>query len=51
MLRKGFQREEGPDGPLLSAPVENIWDRVRRWAKRHGKEYDPSFGVVGVAAT
>lgn len=38
------------DGKLHMA-AEDLWRRVRRWAKRNGHVYDPSYGVVGVAAT
>lgn len=31
-------------------PMEALWDRVRAWAKANGKVYDPSYGVVDVAA-
>jgi hypothetical protein len=47
-LRKGFVSEE--DG-TVTVPIENIWTRVRRWARRHGHVYDPSYGVIGVAPT
>lgn len=48
MVRKGFERQE--DG-TITVPIENIWARVRRWAKRNGHTYEPSYGVVGVGAT
>jgi hypothetical protein len=48
MLRKGF-RDNG-DG-TITVPIENVWRRVRRWARRHGYEYDASYGVVGIAPT
>lgn len=32
-------------------PIERLWSRVRRWAKRNGHEYDECYGVVGVGAT
>lgn len=47
-MRKGFIEED--DG-TVTVPIENICTRVRRWAKRHGYEYNSSYGVVGVAAT
>jgi hypothetical protein len=47
-LRYGFT--DNADG-TVSVPVEEIWRRVRRWARRHGHVYNPSYGVVGVAAT
>ncbi len=36
---------------MNSIPVEEVWKRVRRWAKRHGHEYVSTYGVVGVAPT
>lgn len=36
---------------VFQVPIENIWSRVRRWARRNGYEYDGSYGVVGVAPT
>ena len=45
-LRKGFILNE--DG-TLTAPLENIWDRARCWAKRNNKEYVSTYGVVDVA--
>ena len=47
-MRNEFVQEE--DG-TITVPLENIWTRVRRWAKRNGYEYNASYGVVGVAAT
>lgn len=47
-MRKGFVEEV--DG-TVTVPLENIWERVKRWAKRNGHEYNPSYGVVGVGAT
>lgn len=44
-LRKGFVRE---DDDRIAVPLENIWARVRRWARRNHHPYDPSYGVVGV---
>ena len=29
--------------------IEEIWKRVRRWAKRHGHEWVSTYGVVNVA--
>jgi len=46
-LRQGF--EERDDGNI-HVPIENIWDRVRAWAKRNGHEYEPTYGIVGVDA-
>jgi hypothetical protein len=45
-LRRGWVL--GDDG-MIVAPMENIWDRAKRWARRHGKAYVPTYGVVGVA--
>lgn len=42
-----FDEESG----IMTMPIENIWERVRRWARRNGYEYVSSYGVVGVAAT
>jgi hypothetical protein len=39
------------DDGRVHVQVEEIWRRVRRWAKRRGYVYDPSYGVVDVAAT
>jgi hypothetical protein len=47
-MRKGFV--DNDDG-TVTVPIENIWERVRRWATRHGYEYNPSYGVVGVGPT
>lgn len=47
-LRQGFERQD--DGSI-KVPLENIWDRVRRWARRNHYEYNPTYGVVGVAPT
>ena len=47
-LHKGFQ--DNGDG-TITVPLENIWDRVRRWARRNGYEYDACYGVVDVAPT
>lgn len=35
----------------IALPIEDIWRRVRRWARRNGFKYDSSYGVIGVAAT
>lgn len=32
-------------------PAEALWSRVRRWAREHGHEYEPTYGIVGVAPT
>jgi hypothetical protein len=48
VLRKGFTRDE--DG-WITVAIEDIWRRVRRWAKRNGHVYQGSYGVVGVAPT
>jgi len=42
---------EGPDGVVYVFKVEELWKRVRRWARRNGKEYIPTYGVKGVAPT
>lgn len=47
-MRKGFT--ENDDG-TITVPIENIWQRVRRWARRNGYEYQSSYGVVGVGPT
>lgn len=47
-MRKGFVANE--DG-TVTVPIENIWQRVRRWARRNGYEWNGSYGVVGVAPT
>jgi hypothetical protein len=31
--------------------MEEIWGLVRKWAEANGKEYDSTYGVVGVAPT
>jgi len=46
--RKGFAVAD--DG-TITIPLEDLWRRVRRWARRHGHTYQASYGVVGVAAT
>jgi hypothetical protein len=48
VLRKGFI--DNRDG-TVTVPIENIWTRVRRWARRNGYEYNPTYGVVGIAPT
>jgi len=45
-MRQGFVQE---DNGTITVPLENIWARVKRWAKRHGHEYVASYGIVGVA--
>lgn len=45
-LRTGFVQED--DG-AVTVPIENIWTRVKRWARRHGHAYVPTYGIVGVA--
>lgn len=30
-------------------PLETLWNRARRWAKRHGYVVDASYGVVDLA--
>jgi hypothetical protein len=45
---RGIQRQS--DGTCMMR-MEWLWTRVKRWAKRHGHEYNDSYGVVGVAAT
>jgi hypothetical protein len=47
-LRKGFEPNE--DGSV-TVPIENIWQRVRQWARRNGHQWEPTYGVVGVAPT
>lgn len=47
-MRKGFTATE--DG-LIKVPIENIWERVVRWAKRNGYKHVPSYGIEGVAPT
>jgi len=42
---------ESLDDGKIALPVEDIWRRVRRWARRNGHEFVSSYGVVGVAAT
>ena len=46
-LRNGFEW----DGEYIVVPIENIWARVRRWAKRNGYRWVGSYGVEGVAPT
>lgn len=45
-IRKNFTL--GDDG-LIRVPLEEIWTRVRRWARRNDKQYVATYGVVGVA--
>lgn len=33
---------------VFTMPMENLWKRVKRWAKRNGKEYS-CHNVQGVA--
>lgn len=47
-LRRGFTAHD--DG-TVSVPIENIWGRVRRWARRNGYQYVSTYGVVGVGPT
>lgn len=35
----------------LHVRMEDLWGRVKRWARRNGHEWDGCYGVVGVAAT
>lgn len=35
----------------LQMPSEELWRRVRRWARRRKLEYVPTYGIVGVAPT
>jgi hypothetical protein len=41
--------EEG-DGSRLLTRIELVWRAVRQWAEANGHQWEPSFGVVGVAA-
>jgi|HubBroStandDraft_5_1064220.scaffolds.fasta_scaffold520191_2 hypothetical protein len=34
----------------LHFPIEELWRRVKRWARRNGKRWVSSYGVEGVAA-
>jgi len=34
---------------MICVLSENIWDRVRRWARRNKKEYVSTYGIVDVA--
>lgn len=36
---------------MLHFKMEDLWDRVKDWARDNGHQYDPSYGVVGVAPT
>lgn len=47
-MRKGFVAND--DG-TITVPIEDIWRRVRLWARRHGYTWNESYGVVGIAAT
>ncbi len=49
MLRKGFALDD--EMGVITVPIENIWTRVRAWARRNGYAFDPTYGVVGVAPT
>jgi len=31
--------------------MEDLWDGAIEWAKVHGYEYVPSYGIMGVAPT
>lgn len=46
MSRPGVVQDDG----TVVVPVEEIWKRVRRWARRNGHEWVGTYGVVGVAA-
>ena len=43
--------EINEDRTALKFKVEDVWKRVRRWARRNGHEMNWSYGVVGVAPT
>lgn len=34
-----------------TAKMEDLWDGAIEWAKLHGYEYVPSYGIQGVAPT
>ena len=34
-----------------TAKMEDLWDGAIEWAKVHGYEYVPSYGIMGVAPT
>ena len=38
------------DGRFI-AKMEHIWFAAERYAKRHGYQYNSTYGVVGVAPT
>jgi len=35
----------------VSFAMEDLWDAVGSWAEREGFTYEPTYGVIGVAAT
>lgn len=46
-----LQGSEVLDDGRLQLPIENLWHRVRRWAKRNGFQYRSTYGVENVAPT
>lgn len=50
--RKSWRRRDYTSRPprlCLHVRLKELWDKAVVWARGHGKEYVPTYGIVGVA--